>query len=43
MSHEGQNHKIKTGNKSIENVAKFKYSGMTEQIKIKFTEKLRAD
>jgi ribosomal protein L10 len=38
-----QNHYIKDANKSFENMAKFKYLGMTVTNKTAFRKKLRAD
>jgi hypothetical protein len=46
MSHHqnaGQNHNINTANRSFENIAKFKYLGMTVTSKISFMTKFRAD
>jgi hypothetical protein len=39
----GQNHSIKTDNKSFERVEQFRYLGTTLTIKIPFRKKLRAD
>jgi len=38
-----QNHNMKTANKSLENMTKFKYLGVTLEIKIICTKELRRD
>jgi hypothetical protein len=41
--HAGQNHNIKTGNKSFERVEQFRYSEQLQQIIIPFMKKLKAN
>jgi hypothetical protein len=41
--HAGQNHNVKTGNKSFERVEQFRTSEQLQKIKIPFMKKIKAD